>query len=371
MSNSNNSNIVNTTKVYIYENLPSQGGARKTLHSLIHNKPKNISFHILKGIKSSSRNIISYLFDAIVRAYIHEKNLVSTINTNYPIIIFQNWMTNSPYILKIATNKMVYILHEPLREFYDKGIQYQKKIKDLLVDILKIPVYFLDKYLIRSTKANIVTNSEFSKNNIEKCYRKKSVVIYPGYDDKNYFYIKNFKKENQCISVGSINPIKNQRFLIQVLSHIPISDRPKLVLVGNGGDDHYIDELKLYAKSVMVDLKVIINTSDIELNHQYNKSIFFIYNPINEPFGIAVLEAMAVGLPIFAKTKGGGYCEVVTDKSGILFNSEDALEWGMHISAILSNSRKLIEIRNHNIQQAKKYTYNMYQKNILKLLKHI
>ena len=59
-------------------------------------------------------------------------------------------------------------------------------------------------------------------------------------------------------------------------------------------------------------LKAVLHEADI-----------FILPSVHEPFGIAVLEAMAAGIPVIASNAGGLRDLIVNERNGLLFASGD------------------------------------------------
>lgn len=371
MSKSTNSSFVNTSNIYVYENIPKNGGARRTYQSIIKYISRKYTIHILRGIKNTPFNIFDYMKLSLIDEYFHEKKLLKGIKEQYPIIIFQNWMTNSPYLLLLAKNRKLYILHEPLREYYDSKSWLNKTYKELLIDIIKIPILLLDRYLTINTDASIVSNSIYSQKQIKKAYKKESIVIYPGYDDEIFHKINSIRKENQIITVGSINKLKNQVFLVDVVKNIKKEIRPKLVMVGNGGSKEYIGRIIKYARHNKVTIEIKQNISDHDLNIEYNKSKLFIFNPLNEPFGIVVLEAMGVGLPVVANKIGGGYSELLETSPNNLINSSDPQIWATIIENLLRNPKSMQNIAKINTKIAQNHTGRIYAEHILEAMQNI
>lgn len=372
MSNANIHHKVNrqiNDIVYVYENLPPLGGGRRTFDAIRRYLPKNTI--VFKGFHIKSPNIVSYVFSSIFRSYFFDKCISNIINSKYPLVVFQSWLTNTPYILYLASNPKIYICHEPLREYHDKYIREHQSIKSKIVNIFRYPIYLLDKYLVRKSNATLVANSQFSKSFIKSAYDKDAIIINPGYDSNKYYCLETVKKKNQIISVGSITPLKNQEYIIEVVARINKPNRPIVVLVGNGGIQSYIKRLQKKAKLLEVNLKIRLNISDRTLNREYNKSKLMIYTPINEPYGIVVLEAMATGLPIISHVNGGGFNELLDASTGISFQHYNPNIWATEIIKLINDKKKVFKIHNHNIQIASKHTDKQYALKLYSLIKHL
>lgn len=351
--------------MYIYHNLPD-GGALRTLNSLLNNLTRG-SFAVLKGISKRPKNIIQYLYIALIENYLYDRSISRNLDTKLRLIVFQSWLTNTPYILMISSNiKKYYICHEPLREFYDQVIIRNKNIKDRIIDLIRLPIKWIDHYVVTHSKATIIANSKYSQNNIWDAYKKQSVVIYPGYNNEIFKPKHNIKKVNQIISVGAVNKLKGYECLINAVGNINLN-KPDLVIVGNGGSQQYVDHLYKIANKNNVNLRILINISDVELRKEYSLSRAFVFAPISEPFGIVVLEAMSMGLPIVCYKNGGGYIEILSNSNGLIMDNLNPLEWAHAISELLNDDLILNRISSFNENYARKFTQDKYADKLLKI----
>lgn len=112
-------------------------------------------------------------------------------------------------------------------------------------------------------------------------------------------------------AVGRLVRGKGYDVLLRALSQIPTSDRPTLLLAGDGNERQFLENLstKLGVSEqtrflgFQTDVRPILWSADV-----------FVHVPVNFPEGTpnAILEAMAAGLPVIA-SKVGGIPEVVRD----------------------------------------------------------
>jgi glycosyltransferase involved in cell wall biosynthesis len=169
------------------------------------------------------------------------------------------------------------------------------------------------------------------------------------------------------ISVGSINKLKNQKFLLEVVERIPLNLRPKLILVGNGGDKKYIQTLIEYAKSKSINLKIYCDLSRKRLIDLYKHSYVFMYAPINEPYGLVVLEAIKAGLPLMVSNSGGGYNEVIDKNNGYILRNDSDL-WARTYVKLLSNHIEWKKLSIYNYDNSFKYSDINYHTKLSRLI---
>lgn len=375
MSNSNSLTNVNsrthkTSRLYIYHNLPT-GGAHRTLSCIV-NSTKYLHSSLLKGTNNKPINFIHYLKIALIDNYLKDLSLSKLVLPSDFLICFQSWLIKTPFILKLAKTKhKVYICHEPPLEYYDSSIKSIKTIKHKLVDILRLPIKWLDYWNIRGFDGKIIVNSDFSKQIVTKAYNKDSIVVYPCISD--IFFSRRTKNTDirkfNVISVGAINKPKGFDLLIAAIGVIPKKNRPVLTIIGNGSDPTYKSKLQKLAIKSNVTIRIRENIKESELIDEYDRSSAFIYAPISEPFGLVVIEAMARGLPIIAYKNGGGYAEILSDNNGKLIDNRDITNWAEGIQQILLSSKQVTRhYKRNNIRNSKKFTSQKYSDQILKLL---
>ena len=246
---------------------------------------------------------------------------------NYSFVHHNKDYVQSPFLLKYLKTRSIYFCAEPMRVIYDKELFKKLKQKvynnHLYYRITSSFDQFCKKLLFRKIKKFdlqnikacdlVLTNSYFSKENILSVYGLESKVVHLGGD---IFHInkkiKNYKKMNQILSLGSINSIKGYEFIINSISLIKKDVRPNLLIIGNSVDKLFLENIKKLSTSKQVEMEIKINISDSHLKRAFLESSIFAYASYLEPLGLAPLEAMSFGLPVVA-IKEGGLRETVTD----------------------------------------------------------
>lgn len=358
--------------LWVYSNLPS-GGAKKLM--VLNNKLFKKKY-IIKYITDSfikPRNFLDYLYLILCKVPIIHRDFSSKIDVKNDVLIANHtWLTKSPHILRYYSGKKIYICHEAPREYYDEKHKLTQTVKDRIINILRYPIKFIDKKNLNAHNLIVVANSIYSKKIIDSVYGINSTVIYPGIDLKEFKDLNsNNKKEYKVLSVGAVNRLKGHDFVIKVVSRIDKKIRPKLLIIGNGGDSTYVSELKKSAKKLGVRLQIKINVSRKVLLSEYSKSLAFIYSPVSEPFGIVILEALASGLPIIAKEGGGGYTEIISDRNGYILDELDMKVWGKSLTKILIDDKLRNKFKIHNIIEARKFDQSKMNNQLLKIIRNL
>ena len=167
----------------------------------------------------------------------------------------------------------------------------------------------------------ILVNSLFSRESVLRAFGINSKVCYLGVDTEKFVNL-NRKRESFVVFVGSLTPSKNVEFLIKSLAKVPLSVRPKLMLIANTIVPRCLHEIQLLAGRGGVVLELKHRITDAEIVDILNRARIMLYAPRLEPFGYAPLEANACGLPVVAVGEGGVRETVQDGVNGLLVEYE-------------------------------------------------
>jgi glycosyltransferase involved in cell wall biosynthesis len=129
------------------------------------------------------------------------------------------------------------------------------------------------------------------------------------------------------LMVGNLREWKGQHVLLESLSHLPEDVRRQVhvCLVGDHSvaDRHYVTRLRVIARDAGCESQVSFlgPRSDVpDLLAAADLAVHASIEP--EPFGLVVVEAMALGVPLIASADGGP-AEIVDESSGLLVPPAD------------------------------------------------
>jgi phosphatidylinositol alpha-1,6-mannosyltransferase len=120
------------------------------------------------------------------------------------------------------------------------------------------------------------------------------------------------------LSVGTLEEHKGHDLVIEALSLLPPSTRPRLLLIANDGNPGVRARLVAQAAQAEVDLEISILPRQEELDQAYADASLLAFAGIDEPLGLVVLEAMAHSIPVVAVAEGGVLETVAPGRSGYL-----------------------------------------------------
>jgi glycosyltransferase involved in cell wall biosynthesis len=139
---------------------------------------------------------------------------------------------------------------------------------------------------------------------------------------------KHLTEDKTCIkilTVARLHKYKGLEYLIQAMCSLKENlPEVKLYIMGNGVEDQ---NLKNLVKSLGLADKIVFLQQPIPNNEMlllYNECDIYVQPSIIEPFGIAVLEAMACGKPVIG-TRIGGMLDTIKDgETGFLIEPRSA-----------------------------------------------
>ncbi len=178
-------------------------------------------------------------------------------------------------------------------------------------------------------------------------------------------------------SDSRFSPEKGHDFIIEVIRYFnenlqeySLTDKKcRFILAADGP---LLGEIKEKAKEYSLENSIIFTGYVNNVKELLKNSDIFIAHSKSEAFGIAILEAMASGLPVIT-TASGGTAEIVNEEynNGILVDFGDVKSYADSIALLASNEalRKqyaqngLAVVRDHfSLDKTADETYNLYRK---------
>lgn len=175
--------------------------------------------------------------------------------------------------------------------------------------------------------------------------------------DKEILGLSDNSKEFVVGTIGRLDPIKNQKFLITIFQTIQqlrpdIADYLTMVIVGSGPE---MDALNEMVHKAQLSEKIVLAGARYDIKALLNSFDLFVLPSIAEGIPMTILEAMSMGLPIVASDVGG-IPEVIEDGSGTILSPKDTLGWSQTIIGLVEDKN----VRENYGIQARKRVKNKY-----------
>lgn len=303
----------------------------------------NVSYHQI----DFARNIIE--INKNIKAYHQVLNLLT--NYKYDFIHCHSPIGGlcGRIVAHVTRTKVIYTVH---------GFHFFKgaPIKNWLL------YYPVERWLARYTDVLITINKEDYNYAVHKMLSIKRVEYVPGVGididkisnisiDKQQMKAKlGIKNECVLISIGELNFNKNHETIIKAISAI---DSPiKYIICGIGKN---LDYLRSLTKKLKVENKVIFLGFREDVYELLNISDIFCFPSYREGLSVALMEAMASGLPVVCSKIRGNVDLIENNQGGYLLDPKDDKGFTVRIKELIENKNLRYKMGLFNKQKIKEY----------------
>ena len=172
------------------------------------------------------------------------------------------------------------------------------------------------------------------------------------------------------LSIGELNENKNHESVIRALAEIgqTVSSNIYYVIVGKGVLE---EKLKRTAAESGLEEQIILTGFRTDVIDFYHSADIFVFPSYREGLSVALMEAMASGLPIAASHIRGN-CDLIDLQGGNLFNPHDVSDIQKKVLDLLSlPDVELKKMGTHNKEKIKNFSRNVVQKTMTEIYKDI
>ena len=167
------------------------------------------------------------------------------------------------------------------------------------------------------------------------------------------------------LSVGELNDNKNQKTIIRALA-LPNLEKVHYLIVGEG---IRITQLEAYAATLKVNDRVHFLGYRNDVAELLHTSDVFVFPSYREGLPVALMEAMATGVPAVASRIRGNVDLIEDGINGFLCDPSDEKSFADHISMLLSNDvlansfseRSKEKIKNYDTENVLRATQEIYK----------
>ncbi len=169
------------------------------------------------------------------------------------------------------------------------------------------------------------------------------------------------------LSVGTVEPRKNQRRLVQAYARYLASGGAPMPLVLAGGKGWLMDDFQTHLAELGIQDQVVMTgyVSDAELIWLYRNCYANLYPSLFEGFGLPVLEGMQFGAPTITTTSSS-VPEVAGD-AAILVDPKDIEGWAQTMLHLAANRNERDALGVASVKQAKRFDWQRSAAELLQL----
>jgi glycosyltransferase involved in cell wall biosynthesis len=217
----------------------------------------------------------------------------------HDIIHAHDWMTYQAAINAKKISKKPLVVHLHATEFDRTGGNPDPRISHA-------------EYLGLKEADKIITNSNFSKQNIIKHYKipeQKIEVVHWGIDEE-HIPAYNTKKDKTVLFLGRVTLQKGPDYFVEVAKKVlEYEPHTRFIIVGDG--DMLPKIINRTAELGITD-KIIFTgaLAGEDVNRAFQTADLYVMPSVSEPFGLVALESLKNGTPILI-SKQSGVSEVI------------------------------------------------------------
>jgi glycosyltransferase involved in cell wall biosynthesis len=230
---------------------------------------------------------------------------------------------------------------------------------------------FLEKKTIKKNHAVMAVSNGVLKDYENSIGKNHHAFVVKNYISDVYFnqveVVRNYEnlQELKLVAVGNIKKAKNYDYLIdafQELKNYPVS----LHIYGEGTER---DFKRLRSEIAKNNLPVFFKGPRDNIAIQLQHYDLFVSSSMHEGFGIAVVEAMASGLPLLLSDLP--ILREVTHDNALFFDVTNHTSFVNLIQGIFEKRFELNKLSRNGIEIAKKYSKGIYLENLFSIYNKI
>ncbi|TKH21004.1 glycosyltransferase family 4 protein [Bacillus wiedmannii] len=282
---------------------------------------------------------------------------------NFMLLSRWNHLRNIHYLRSEICKRKIELIHANslrmvlyaflIQKFMKKKIKVVYTKHNVTILEKKIPTLF--RYFINKYVNNIITVSEFEKNNLISMHvaEEKIKTIYNGVDIEKFLFQQ--KKTESIYKIGILARLskeKNHQLFVKIANVLKKRDDFLFYIAGDGPEKESIMK-EIEKHGLQQSVKMLGNISE---PHRFigNMNALLLLS-FREVFPMVVIEAMATGTPIVSIDVGGINEAVIDGESGVLVSEYCELGFASELEELQGNEEKVNRIRLKAREKAERY----------------
>ncbi len=261
----------------------------------------------------------------------------------------------------ICHSKKIVVIHDNLFWKYPKN--YPRIWRNYFTKLIQLGL---------NSKSIIITTSNYSKLGLQPLFKKNK--IYPVYQSSENFSIQqtNENGKKYILHVGTFERRKSLLTLIKAFKKLKeeLNVDYKLVLAGStyiNGDNKVLLKIKKYITEHNL-FNCILMPGYIDKNkalYFYNNSLMYVFPSIDEGFGIPLIEALKLKVPVICSDIP--IFREIAEDSVLYFDKQNEINLCERMKELILNKELSTKLVSKGIKRVKKYNRYNFIKDIEKL----
>ena len=253
----------------------------------------------------------------------------------------------------ICSAKKIVVIHDNLFWKYPKN--YPRIWRNYYTKLIQLGL---------NSKSKIITTSNYSKLGLKPLFKKNK--IFPVYQSSENFSIKqtNENGKKYILHVGTFEKRKNLLTLIKAFKKLKdeLKVDYKLVLAGStyiNGDNNVLLKIEKYIQEHNLSSSILM-PGYIDKNkalYFYNNSLMYVFPSIDEGFGIPLIEALKLKVPVICSDIP--IFREIADDSVLYFEKQNEINLFERMKELIQSKELRNQLISKGIKRVKKYNrYN-------------
>jgi glycosyltransferase involved in cell wall biosynthesis len=265
--------------------------------------------------------------------------------------------------------KVMYVSHS-----HDKMHQLEKPTWRTLFNKKKLTLayerhWILDRYRHCKNKFITISKDTFSyfKSNLPSELESNVYLLHNAVNTQKYKYPERSFNQNfpkKLLSIGSLIPIKNHAFLLDVVKSLKDKNYPvALQILGKGKE---LENLKSKASHLGIE-NLVHFTATTHITPFLKEADLYVHACKKEGFGLVFVEAGSAGLPLLSLDGQGNRELIENGTNGFMFQVENPETFAEKIMEVLSSEGEYQRLSKNAVQQADHYDIVPYVDRLLEI----
>lgn len=294
----------------------------------------------------------------IRKKMLHKSRLESIINDKKPDIIIDTCGLEISFLNKIKGKAK--IIHEVHNHYYGRHIAIYKKYTGVLQKIIFGTMATISLNLTKKKLKNF--DKVVVLNPKEENYWKEldNLTSIPNFLVEENLTLSTYNAK-QVITAGRLDSLKGIDTLVDIWKNLYVKfPEWTLEIFGDGKEyETIMDKIK----KAGLQNNVILHSPVQNIFEKFQQSSIFVTASQLESFGMTIIEAQAVGLPVVAYDCPTGPASIIDHEvNGFLVKLDDKFEFELYLQKLIVSYELRIKIGEKAYENSKKYSQDIIMK---------